>query len=518
VIGVGVSENLGGESTLDLARGGVARADVTAETAHVFLLPARADVDAADENDARRARDRGRGGARDARGDRLGAGGGAHVDGRGTARSDDAAATRTEKSFVRFLCIWRVVTQEEGVLEKVDFPLSRTRSRSILGESPKRRVMNPRDIDRHVPRVVERIFRKRRRRHRDATRARETNENMRARVLFLVVAFVVVSSASSVSAVDGNALDSVASRARTVRVYGVEGDDDDDDRASRGGARTSSASSSVSSAYEYEYEYGDEAWMDETWWREFETADSGRRRGTDPSAAPRTFDEYVELEVAKLEVSLLEQSTGTDADREAIRRTLDDIAYDIQADLERVAQTRASEMTYRGDFAPAYHPPPDFVAYQNDAYVIYDADGSRVMFEPQGEIGRLMQQLTWFTTIFPGNPTALDDYMRCATLVRPCSVEEVLRKCTYEPRGTWYRERISRMNAPLTWSYCQPDLEQVYEYCTPIEVQSGLCDPRRARERMYLSQTVAINGGVAPCLRWRTNIFGTRECIDRGLR
>jgi len=339
---------------------------------------------------------------------------------------------------------------------------------------------------------------------------------MRARVCvhILVVAFVVVSSASRVSAVDGNALDSVASRARTVRVYGTAGDDD---RASRGGAMTSSASSS---AYEYEYddEYGDEAWMDETWWREFETADSGRRRGTDPSAAPRTFDEYVELEVAKLEVSLLEQSKGTDADREAIRRTLDDIAYDIQADLERVARTRASEMTYRGDFAPAYHPPADFVAYQNDAYVIYDADGSRVMFEPQGEIGRLMQQLTWFSTIFPGNPTALDDYMRCATLVRPCSVEEVLRKCTYEPRGTWYRERISRMNAPLTWTYCQPDLEQVYEYCTPIEAQSGLCDPRRARERMYLSQTVAINGGVAPCLRWRTNIFGTRECIDRGLR
>ncbi len=58
-------------------------------------------------------------------------------------------------------------------------------------------------------------------------------------------------------------------------------------------------------------------------------------------------------------------------------------------------------MTYRGDFAPAYHPPADFVAYQNDAY---DADGSRVMLEPQGEIGRLMQQLTWFSTIFPAIP------------------------------------------------------------------------------------------------------------------
>ena len=299
------------------------------------------------------------------------------------------------------------------------------------------------------------------------------------------LARVVVALACAVSAtvrVSASGLDSVASRARTVRVYG-------DDARGRG-ASTGSMSGGGGTAreYEYEYEYGDEAWMDETWWREFETADSGRRRGTDAAfAAPRTFDEYVELEVAKLEVSLLEQSSGTDADREAIRRTLDDIAYDIQADLERVARTRAEEMTYRGDFAPAYHPPADFVAYQNDAYVIYDADGSRVMFEPQGEIGRLMQQLTWFSTIFPGNPTALDDYMRCATLVRPCSVEEVLRKCTYEPRGTWYRERISRMNAPLTWSYCQPDLEQVYEYCTPIEVQGGLCDPRRARAHVPLT-------------------------------
>ena len=172
-------------------------------------------------------------------------------------------------------------------------------------------------------------------------------------------------------------------------------------------------------------------------------------------------------------------------------------------------------MTWVGDAA---YPPVDFVAFTNEAYVVYDADGSRVMFEPQGEVGRLMQQLTWFSTIFPGNPTALDDYMRCATLVRPCSVEEVLRRCTYENRGSWYRERISRMNAPLSWPYCQPDLEEVYQFCTEFELQSGLCDPRRARERMYLSRTVAINGGTAPCLRWRTNIFGTRECIDRGHR
>ena len=138
-----------------------------------------------------------------------------------------------------------------------------------------------------------------------------------------------------------------------------------------------------------------------------------------------------------------------------------------------------------------------------------------MLFEPQGEIGRLMQQLTWFSTIFPGNPTAFDDYMRCATLIRPCSVEEVLRKCTYEPRKSWYRERVSRMNAPIDWPYCQPDLDEVYDYCTEIERQTSMCDPRRARERMYVSRAVLFNGGDRPCMRWRTDIFGVRVCVDR---
>ena len=130
---------------------------------------------------------------------------------------------------------------------------------------------------------------------------------MRARLCVVVALACAVSVTVRVSA---SGLDSVASRARTVRVYG-------DDARGRG-ASTGSMSGGGGRAreYEYEYEYGDEAWMDETWWREFETADSGRRRGTDAArAAPRTFDEYVELEVAKLEVSLLEQSSGTDADR-----------------------------------------------------------------------------------------------------------------------------------------------------------------------------------------------------------
>ena len=300
----------------------------------------------------------------------------------------------------------------------------------------------------------------------------------------------------SIAAASASGIDSVAARSRTVRVF-------------EGRAPDATTPTVRKNEGDDDYDDDDARYAREGWYEEFATSD-----GVDSGARTMSYDEYVEREVAKLELSLIE-SVESASDERAIRETLDAIAYDIQSDLERVANARALEMTWVGDAA---YPPVDFVAFTNEAYVVYDADGSRVMFEPQGEIGRLMQQLTWFSTIFPGNPTALDDYMRCATLVRPCSVEEVLRRCTYENRGSWYRERISRMNAPLSWPYCQPDLEEVYQFCTEFELQSGLCDPRRARERMYLSRTVAINGGTAPCLRWRTNIFGTRECIDRGHR
>ena len=301
----------------------------------------------------------------------------------------------------------------------------------------------------------------------------------------------------SIAAASASGIDSVAARSRTVRVF-------------EGRAPDATTPTVRKNEGDDDYDDDDDArYAREGWYEEFATSD-----GVDSGARTMSYDEYVEREVAKLELSLIE-SVESASDERAIRETLDAIAYDIQSDLERVANARALEMTWVGDAA---YPPVDFVAFTNEAYVVYDADGSRVMFEPQGEVGRLMQQLTWFSTIFPGNPTALDDYMRCATLVRPCSVEEVLRRCTYENRGSWYRERISRMNAPLSWPYCQPDLEEVYQFCTEFELQSGLCDPRRARERMYLSRTVAINGGTAPCLRWRTNIFGTRECIDRGHR
>ena len=44
------------------------------------------------------------------------------------------------------------------------------------------------------------------------------------------------------------------------------------------------------------------------------------------------------------------------------------------------------------------------------------------------------------------------------------------------------------MNAPLDWPYCEPDLNEVYRYCTEHERQSAVCDPRKARSRMYLQQ------------------------------
>jgi len=306
-------------------------------------------------------------------------------------------------------------------------------------------------------------------------------------VTCVVICVLALGSRALGAVVTTRAIDSVRGRSEDVRVFAPR----DEVRAERGDEDDGS------------YESGDASYED--------VGGVGRTRVS--------YDEYVAMEVARLERSLVESTA--EPNYAEIEDRLNAIAYDVQSDLERIARARAMEMTYAGDVVPrgwAPYPPADFDDFASEAYIIYDADGSQVIFEPQGALGTLMQQLTWINTIFPGNPSAIDDYMRCATLVRPCSVEEVLRKCTYEPRGTWYRERLSRMNAPLTWPYCQPDLEEVYKFCTEFEAQASMCDPRRARERMYLSRTIAINGGTAPCLRWRTNVFGVRECIDRGQR
>jgi hypothetical protein len=109
---------------------------------------------------------------------------------------------------------------------------------------------------------------------------------------------------------------------------------------------------------------------------------------------------------------------------------------------------------------------------------------ARVPYAEQGVVGGFMQSLTWlFATPFADDPRFVDDWLRGSTLPRRCPVAETLRRCTYEPKGTWYRERRSRVNAPLDWPYCEDDLGLVYEHCTDAERQAGVCDPRVARNR-----------------------------------
>ena len=113
-----------------------------------------------------------------------------------------------------------------------------------------------------------------------------------------------------------------------------------------------------------------------------------------------------------------------------------------------------------------------------------NVDPNYVTYTAQGLMGNSLQALTWIVAVpFANNPTFFDDWQRCSTLIRPCTIRETLSRCTYEPRNSWYRERRSRINAPVGWPYCQPDLEEVYEYCNEIELQSSICDPKLARER-----------------------------------
>jgi len=126
--------------------------------------------------------------------------------------------------------------------------------------------------------------------------------------------------------------------------------------------------------------------------------------------------------------------------------------------------------------------------YYRDDLDAYDVDrfdrADRVAYADVGLVGGFMQALTFvYSNKHYDNPRLIDDWMRCSTLAKPCSISETLRRCTYEPKTTWYRERRSRVNAPLDWPYCADDLGEVYRYCTDLERQSGVCDPRVARSR-----------------------------------
>ena len=166
---------------------------------------------------------------------------------------------------------------------------------------------------------------------------------------------------------------------------------------------------------------------------------------------------------------------------------------------------------FRGDDAfssaddDAYYDDDD-AYYYDDPYYLDDLDSydrfvreDRVAYADVGMVGGFMQALTFvYSSKHYESPALIDDWMRCSTLARPCSISETLRRCTYEPKLSWYRERRSRVNAPLDWPYCAEDLAEVYEYCTDFERQSGVCDPRvarsravfeRAREAEYARQT-----------------------------
>lgn len=154
-----------------------------------------------------------------------------------------------------------------------------------------------------------------------------------------------------------------------------------------------------------------------------------------------------------------------------------------------------------------YYDDDDGYYYDDDPYYPYDDLDSydrfvredRVAYADVGIVGGFMQALTFvYSSKHYDSPALIDDWMRCSTLARPCSISETLRRCTYEPKLSWYRERRSRVNAPLDWPYCAEDLAEVYEYCTDFERQSGVCDPRvarsravfeRAREAEYARQT-----------------------------
>ena len=135
--------------------------------------------------------------------------------------------------------------------------------------------------------------------------------------------------------------------------------------------------------------------------------------------------------------------------------------------------TTPTTTTYEGDAAHStLQTAPPHVAVATNSFLradrVYDkyagvANPMETMYVRQGKIGARLQDATWLLAEpFADKPTAIDDYLRCSTLLRSCTPGEVLRRCTYEPRGAWYRERRSRTNAPLDWPYCEPDLVKVY--------------------------------------------------------
>ena len=141
------------------------------------------------------------------------------------------------------------------------------------------------------------------------------------------------------------------------------------------------------------------------------------------------------------------------------------------------------------------------------AEVSRSRDAPQSRYVAQDFVGGAMQSASFLLAApHAEDPSFVDDWMRCSTLARPCTVAETLRRCTYEPKGSWYRERRSRVNAPLDWPYCEDDLATVYaEGCTEKELFAATCEPRIARSR-------------AAAERARRREAERQRAIERGIR
>ena len=217
----------------------------------------------------------------------------------------------------------------------------------------------------------------------------------------------------------------------------------------------------------------------------------------DDVARDRLYASAVRDATDALEAALLDDALGPDDVRRdaALRLVLGDLREEIDrllppADTRPVRPIRAPLHTAPLDAGNPRAAPAVGLTLANPSSIYPSIlraaplGPARVPYAEQGVVGGFMQSLTWlFATPFADDPRFVDDWLRCSTLPRPCTVAETLRRCTYEPKGTWYRERRSRVNAPLDWPYCEDDLGLVYEHCTDAERQAGVCDPRVARNR-----------------------------------
>ncbi len=72
-------------------------------------------------------------------------------------------------------------------------------------------------------------------------------------------------------------------------------------------------------------------------------------------------------------------------------------------------------------------------------------------------------------------------WLQCSTLTAWCTPTEVYSRCTYEPKGTWFRGFIGypvlgQINAPNSWAYCMPELERIYDACPAAIKQADSCN------------------------------------------